>query len=127
MSALTPAGLDAAFSTIYSQQCRRVRAIATQRVKNGDQATAEDVAQEAFLRLWRYMSNGNEVANPTALLAKMTRCAAADHYRVKRNTNESAADFTDAVTALRMPVERSAEDVAVARESVREAWTGAAL
>jgi DNA-directed RNA polymerase specialized sigma24 family protein len=66
------------------------------------------------------MGDGHEVGNVEALLATLTRRAACDHYRRARSTRERAADFTEPVTALRMGAVRSAEDVAVARETVRE-------
>lgn len=116
--------LDAAFTTIYLQECKRVQQLAAQRVQNP--ALAEDVAQEAFLRLWRYMDSGHMVANPAALLTTLTQRAAADHYRLARNTREGATDFSDPVASLRMPAARSAEDVAVARQAVRDAYAGVA-
>jgi DNA-directed RNA polymerase specialized sigma24 family protein len=111
---------SAAFTTLYLQQLARVRHLAARRVMNGDQALAEDISQEAFLRLWRYLSDGHEVGNAEALLTTLTCRAAADHYRLARNTRERAADFADPVTSMRLPGVRSAEDVAVARETVRE-------
>jgi DNA-directed RNA polymerase specialized sigma24 family protein len=118
--------LSAAFTTIYLQQQARVRHLAARRVMNGDQALAEDIAQEAFLRLWRYLSDGHEVDNAEALLATLTRRAACDHYRLARSTRERAADFSDPVTSMRLPAARSAEDVAAARQTVRDAFQGAA-
>lgn len=118
--------MSAAFTTIFVQQQARVRYLAAKRVLAGDVALAEDIAQEAFLRLWKYLDAGHTVGNPEALLATLTRRAACDHYRRMSNTREHAADFTDPVASLRMPSVRSAEDVAAARQSVREALTAVA-
>lgn len=128
MSMLAPgAGLDAAFSTVYIQQQARVRRIAASRVLTGDPGIVEDIAQEAFTRLWAYVSEGHEVTNVEGLLSTMTWCAAAGHFRLARTKREHAEDFTDPVAARRMPAERSAEDVAEARQMVRDAYAGAAL
>lgn len=122
MSMLTPgAGLDAAFATVYVQQQARVRRIAASRVMTGDPGIVEDIAQEAFTRLWKYVSDGHEVGNVEGLLSHLTWCSAAAHFRLSRTKREHAADFTDPVMSRRMPAARSAEDVAVARETVRDA------
>lgn len=111
---------SAAFTAIYLQQQARVRHLAARRVQARDPALAEDVAQEAFLRLWKCLTAGKPIGNAEALLTTLTCRAAADHYRLARNTRERAADFTEPVTSMRLPGVRSAEDVAVARETVRE-------
>ncbi len=48
-----------------------------------DDATAEDLLQEVFLRMHR---NPDEPANPRAWLYRVTRNAIADHYRARRPT-----------------------------------------
>lgn len=125
MRDVTP-DLDAAFTTIYLQEQRRIRALAARHLTVADPALAEDLAQEAFLNLWRAAESGYPVTNAEALLTTMTRHAVGRHFRLARNTRESAADFTEPVTAARMPAARSAEDVAEARQAVREAYAGAA-
>jgi DNA-directed RNA polymerase specialized sigma24 family protein len=124
MKDVTP-DMDAAFTTVFLHEQRRVRALAARYLSTVDPALAEDLAQEAFAQLWKVANDGYPVTNAEALLSTMTRHAVGRHFRLARNTRERAADFTDAVTSLRMPADRSAEDVAVARESVRDALTGA--
>jgi len=101
------------FTALYETQVAHVRAVATARVRRDDRDLVDDLVQEAFLRLWVYLERGAVVGNAGALLGTMARRAAADHYRLARNTREGATDFTDPLNARRVPVEPSAEDIAM--------------
>ena len=101
------------FAKIYAEQAGHVRTMAAARVRRDDRDLVEDLVQEAFLRLWIYLERGAVVGNPGALLGTLTRRAAADHYRLCRNTRERATDLTDPLNTRRVPVEPSAEQVAM--------------
>jgi|GEM_PF-4234454 len=101
------------FTAIYSEQCAIVRAIVARRVCRDDQDLIEDFVQEAFLRYWRHLQAGKPVANPIGLLGTMAVRAIADYYRLARNTRERATDLSDPLAGRIVPVEPSAEQVAM--------------
>ena len=48
---------------------------------------AEDLTQEAFLRMWNYLAAGNAVDNPKALLYRIAGNLIIDHYRRKKEVS----------------------------------------
>lgn len=116
------------FAALYAEQLAHVRAVAAARVHRDDRDLVEDITQEAFLRLWVYLERGGAVKSPAGLMGTLTRCAAADHYRLCRNSRERAADFSDqgcaAVYAL--PSAPSAEDLAMLHVQLEALLTDAA-
>jgi len=101
------------FNTFYAQHVGHVRRVAAARVHRDDRDLVEDLVQEAFLRLWVYLQRGAVVSNPAGLLGTMTRRAAADWYRLARNTRECATDLSDPLAGRIVPVEPSAEQIAL--------------
>lgn len=101
------------FTAFYAEHVAHVRRVAVARVRIDDGDLVDDLVQEAFLRLWVYLQRGNTVASPAGLLGTMTRRAAADHYRLARNTREGATDFSDPLAGRLVPAEPSAEDIAM--------------
>jgi len=72
-----PAGPPRAdFDLLYQQHSREVWALAYARWMNAD--TALDIAQEAFLRLWKKLEEGEEIVNPRAWLLRVARNLAED-------------------------------------------------
>lgn len=114
------------FTTVYREQAATVRAIAATRVRNDDRDLIEDLVQEAFLRLWVYLERGHAVNNPAGLLGTLVYRAAADHYRLCRNTRERATDLTDPLAGRIVDPAPSAEDVALMHAEV-EALLAAAV
>src|SRR5947208_6904290 len=75
-----PAGpRHADFEELYSRYSREVWALAYARWLNAD--TAMDIAQEAFLRLWKQWEAGEEILNPRAWLLRVARNLAEDHAK----------------------------------------------
>src|ERR1700712_3061399 len=74
----TRAGLPgpqrADFDVLYQQHSREVWALAYARWMNAD--TALDVAQEAFLRLWKKLEEGEGIVNPRPWLLRVARTLA---------------------------------------------------
>ncbi len=64
------------FETLYDKHSREVWALAYARWMNAD--TAMDVAQEAFLRLWKQWEAGEVILNPRAWLLRVARNLAED-------------------------------------------------
>lgn len=48
---------------------------------------AEDLTQEAFMRIWSYLAAGNTVDNPKALLYRIAGNLIIDHYRRKKEVS----------------------------------------
>src|SRR3954449_12061160 len=74
-----PAARRAAFEALYQRHSREVWALAYARWLNAD--TALDIAQEAFLRLWRKWEEGEEIRNARAWLLRVARTRAEDHAK----------------------------------------------
>jgi RNA polymerase sigma-70 factor (ECF subfamily) len=67
------------FETLYQRHSREVWALAYARWMNAD--TAMDIAQEAFLRLWKQLETGEEILNPRAWLLRVARNLAEDYAK----------------------------------------------
>lgn len=69
----------AAFEELYARHVREVWAVAYGRRTDAD--LAQDVTQEAFLRLWRELEQGEVIQNPRAWLIRVARNLAEDHAK----------------------------------------------
>jgi RNA polymerase sigma-70 factor (ECF subfamily) len=69
----------AEFETLYEQHSREVWAIAYGRWMDSDLAL--DIAQEAFLRLWKAWEANEDIQNPRAWLLRVARNLAEDHAK----------------------------------------------
>jgi len=67
------------FETLYERHSREVCALAYARWMNAD--TAMDITQEAFLRLWKKLEEGETILNPRAWLLRVARNLAEDHAK----------------------------------------------
>ncbi len=67
------------FEALYQRHSREVWALAYARWMNAD--TAMDIAQEAFLRLWKQLETGEEILNPRAWLLRVARNLAEDYAK----------------------------------------------
>lgn len=66
----------AEFEALYQRHSREVWAMAYARWMDAD--TALDIAQEAFLRLWKQWESGETILNPRAWLLRVARNLAED-------------------------------------------------
>jgi len=73
------AGLDAEFARLYGRHSREVWALAYARWMDADLAL--DIAQEAFMRLWKQWEAGEEIQNPRAWLLRVARNLAEDYAK----------------------------------------------
>jgi RNA polymerase sigma-70 factor (ECF subfamily) len=67
------------FEALYQRHSREVWALAYARWMNAD--LAQDIMQEAFLRLWKQWQDGEEILNPRAWLLRVARNLAEDHAK----------------------------------------------
>jgi RNA polymerase sigma-70 factor (ECF subfamily) len=67
------------FEELYQRHSREVWAIAYSRWMDAD--LAQDVAQEAFMRLWKQWEAGEEILNPRAWLLRVARNLAEDYAK----------------------------------------------
>jgi RNA polymerase sigma-70 factor (ECF subfamily) len=67
------------FEVLYERHSREVWALAYARWMNAD--TAQDIMQEAFLRLWKQLESGESILNPPAWLLRVARNLAEDHAK----------------------------------------------
>jgi RNA polymerase sigma-70 factor, ECF subfamily len=67
------------FELLYERHSREVWALAYARWMNAD--TALDIMQEAFLRLWKQLEDGERILNPRAWLLRVARNLAEDHAK----------------------------------------------
>src|SRR6478609_3420849 len=70
------AGRAAEFEGLYERHSREVWALAYARRMDADLAL--DIAQEAFLRLWKSWEDGEEILNPRAWVLRVARNLAED-------------------------------------------------
>lgn len=67
------------FEALYQRHSREVWALAYARWLNAD--LAQDIMQEAFLRLWKQFQAGEAILNPRAWLLRVARNLAEDHAK----------------------------------------------
>src|SRR5207248_5555352 len=71
--------LAAEFDALYQHHSREVWALVYARWLNAD--VAQDIMQEAFLRLWKQRLDGSDIVNPRAWLLRVARNLAEDHAK----------------------------------------------
>src|SRR5437016_4472615 len=74
--AMTSGGRAAEFEALYARHSREVWALAYARWMDAD--LAMDIAQEAFLRLWKSWEDGEAILNPRAWVLRVARNLAED-------------------------------------------------
>jgi RNA polymerase sigma-70 factor (ECF subfamily) len=72
----TVGGRSAEFEALYERHSREAWALAYARRMDAD--LAMDIAQEAFLRLWKCWEDGETILNPRAWVLRVTRNLAED-------------------------------------------------
>jgi len=91
MSSGPPSGdaRRAEFDALYRRFNREVWALAYSRWMDAE--IALDIAQEAFLRLWRAWEAGEDIQNPRAWLMRVARNLAEDHVKSAFRRNGTQA------------------------------------
>lgn len=113
---------SAEFDALYAQHSREVWALAYARRMDADAAL--DVAQEAFLRLWRQWHDGEAIHNPRAWLLRVARNLAEDDAKsaFRRNGTHPPQTMNSLRSREPMPLEAMLqnEQFAKVRDLLRE-------
>lgn len=98
------------FDSLYHRHSREVWAVAYARSLDADLAL--DVAQEAFLRLWREWDAGQTIANPRAWLLRVGRNLAEDYAKsaFRRHGTAPPDHLNGAKSADSPPIEKLERD-----------------
>ena len=94
------------FDTLYQRHSREVWALAYARWMNAD--TAMDITQEAFLRLWKKLEEGEKILNARAWLLRVARNLAEDHAKsaFRRNGTSPPQTMNGVQSRDASPLER---------------------
>ncbi len=107
MSARRPSAesAHAEFDALYERHSREVWALAYVRWMNAD--TAMDIAQEAFLRLWKQWEAGEKIVNPRAWLLRVARNLAEDYAKsaFRRNGTQTPQTMNGVRSQAPLPLE----------------------
>ncbi len=111
----------AEFDALYRRHSREVWALVYARWLNAD--IAMDIAQEAFLRLWKQSQNGEAILNPRAWLLRVARNLAEDYAKssFRRNGTHPPQVMNGVRSQAPMPLERLEREETFAQ--LREALT----
>jgi RNA polymerase sigma-70 factor, ECF subfamily len=93
------------FEALYQRHSREVWALAYARWMNAD--LAQDIMQEAFLRLWKQWQEGEAILNPRAWLLRVARNLAEDHAKsaFRRNGTHPPQTMNGVKSSEPMPLE----------------------
>jgi RNA polymerase sigma-70 factor (ECF subfamily) len=83
---------SAPLDMLWDQYCCRLLAFIRRRVS--DDAEAEDILQEVFIRIHRSLCCSNEWNKPESWIYQVTRNLIVDYYRRRRNWAEIPEDLT---------------------------------
>jgi len=94
------------FEALYERHSREVWALAYARWMNAE--TAQDIMQEAFLRLWKQGRDGTRILNPRAWLLRVARNLAEDYAKsaFSRNGTQPPQTMNGVQAKGRPPLER---------------------
>jgi RNA polymerase sigma-70 factor (ECF subfamily) len=97
---------QADFDALYRRHSREVWALAYARWLNAD--LAMDIAQEAFLRLWKQWQEGEAILNPRAWLLRVARNLAEDYAKssFRRNGTHPPQMMNGIRAQAPLPLER---------------------
>jgi RNA polymerase sigma factor (sigma-70 family) len=117
------------YAALYQEH--NARLVAYARSLTGNQAVAEDLAAEAHFRVWRRLSEGHAVDNPSAYLTTTVRNLAAGLGRARReiagDLDEIPQDAERSETAAADPEQRASHVDLISRllKELPERWAKA--
>src|SRR4051794_35997555 len=109
------AGRAAEFEALYARHSREVWALAYARWMDAD--LAMDIAQEAFLRLWKSWGEGETILNARAWLLRVARNLAEDYAKssFRRNGTQPPEQLNGVHKHEPLPLERLEREESFAR------------
>jgi len=98
------------FEALYAAHSREVWAVAYARWMDSDLAL--DIAQEAFMRLWKQWEDGEEIANPRAWLLRVARNLAEDYAKssFRRNGTQPPQMLYGVQSGEQPPIDKMEQD-----------------
>jgi RNA polymerase sigma-70 factor, ECF subfamily len=98
------------FEELYQRHSREVWALAYARWMNAD--TAQDIMQEAFLRLWKQWETGEQILNPRAWLLRVARNLAEDYAKsaFRRNGTHPPQTMNGVQSSDPLPLDKLERD-----------------
>lgn len=110
MNSHPPSPRRGEFEALYDRHSREVWAIAYARWLDAD--LAMDIAQEAFLRLWKQWEAGEDIQNPRAWLLRVARNLTEDYSKsaFRRNGTQPPQVFDGVRTAELLPLDQMERD-----------------
>jgi len=111
---------EQAFTSAYDQYSESILRHIYFRVSN--HSKAEDLTQETFFKAWRYIANGEKVANLKAFFYQVANNLVIDYYRVKHKEIAPLENISEADVALR-PDEDDKIDQTIDRELIKKSLT----
>jgi RNA polymerase sigma-70 factor, ECF subfamily len=101
---------SAAFEGLYERHGREVWALVYARWLNAD--LAQDIMQEAFLRLWKQGAASGAIQNPRAWLLRVARNLAEDHAKsaFRRNGTQAPQTMNGVRSRDLLPIERMEQE-----------------
>src|SRR6266446_6373340 len=101
---------QADFEALYERHSREVWALAYTRWLNAD--VAQDIMQEAFLRLWKQWQDGSDILNPRAWLLRVARNLAEDYAKssFRKNGTQAPQMMNGVPSAGSLPLDRMEQE-----------------
>jgi RNA polymerase sigma-70 factor (ECF subfamily) len=98
------------FEDLYQRHSREVWALAYARWLNAE--VAQDIMQEAFLRLWKQWLEGSDILNPRAWLLRVARNLAEDYAKsaFRRNGTQAPQTMNGVKGREDLPLEKMERD-----------------
>jgi len=102
--------LIAEFEGLYQHHSKEVWALVYARWLNAD--VAQDIMQEAFLRLWKQRLGGGDILNPRAWLLRVARNLAEDYAKsaFRRNGTQPPQTMNGVQGKESLPLDRMTRD-----------------
>jgi len=102
--------LQGEFEELYQRHSREVWALAYARWMNAD--TAQDIMQEAFMRLWKQWEVGEQILNPRAWLLRVARNLAEDFAKsaFRRNGTHPPQTMNGVQSSEPLPLDKLERD-----------------
>ncbi|MDD4409158.1 MAG: RNA polymerase sigma factor [Candidatus Pacebacteria bacterium] len=97
------------FSQLYDEHLERIYRFVYYKVSS--ESATQDICSDVFTNLWKQVSLGKEVKNPSAFLFTLARNSVIDHYRKndKEKNRGDIDDYIDIISDKKQDIHKQAE------------------